>query len=249
MLANEMKFNFMLKYDALFEFSGPAYDDRQISYILTSAQTRVFMDRYYAPANKNQRGFEADEKKRRELEQLIKNASISAGDITDAGTTGAHPNGNFYYLPSAFLYAIEESAKLTGTTVFVPVKPVRHDEYVANVNNPYKQPFANLVWRMDYSRVSDPIGNIVEATWEGTTKKRIELITHTGASINDYRLRYLRMPPNIVVDEYTPANQVHCVLDKSIHETIVDEAVKIAKAAVKPEEYQIAAVEKDSSDD
>lgn len=235
----------MLKYDSLFEFAAPAYDDRQISWLLTAAQMRVFMDRYYAPNNKNKRGFEADEKKRQELTQLIKNAYYPSGGISASGdTTNVHPNGIFLDLPTTFLYPIEESAQLTGSANWVPVKPVRHDEYVANKNNPYKKPFANLVWRMDYSRASDATGT----TEPSSIAKRVELITD-GTVLSGYKLRYLRMPPDIVVDEYTPANQVHCVLDESLHDTIVDEAVKIAKAAVKPEEYQIATVEKDSSDD
>jgi hypothetical protein len=244
MLANEMKFNFMLKYDALFEFSAPAYDDRQISYLLTAAQNRVFLDRYYAPSDKYKKGFESDEKRRKDLEQLIKTASIGEATIAKVTVTDIHPNGQMVTLPLNFLYPIEESAKLTGSTTWIPVKPVRHDEYVANINNPYKKPYSNLVWRMDYSRGTDPTGT----TEPATIAKRVELI-HDGTGLADYRVRYLRMPPEIVVDEYTPANQVHCVLDEILHDTIVDEAVKIAKAAVKPEEYQISAVEKDSGDD
>lgn len=259
MYANSMKFAFMLKFDAMFEFSAPAYDDRQISWLLTTAQNRVFLDKYYTPSNKYQRGFEADEKRRRDLEQLIKQAkwtapatSVPADSLTVlSGVTEGHPNGTFFSLPDKFLYAIEETAKLkkdTTVTREIPVKPVTHDQYIANINNPFKKPYANLVWRMDYSRQTQATGDI-EAGGVDYSRKRTELIAPDGYTIEEYRLRYLQMPPNIVVDEYAPENQVHCILDETLHDLIVDTAVTMAKASVKPNEYQIADKEKVDSDD
>jgi hypothetical protein len=78
MKANEMKFSFQLKFDSLFEFSAPAYDDRHISYLLTEAQFRVFLSRYNPMADKYRKGFEGDEQRRRDLEQLINIASDRA---------------------------------------------------------------------------------------------------------------------------------------------------------------------------
>jgi hypothetical protein len=260
MQANEMKFNFMLKYDSLFEFAAPAYDDRQISWLLTSAQSRVFLDKYYTPSNKYGLGFEADEKRRRDLEQLIKSATWTSPNTsvngltktasqTDADAIGKHPNGTLFDLPTDFVYAIEEAVitdAIAGKEVLV--RPITHDQYLANVNNPYKQPYANLVWRMDYSRLVDADGDPAVGG-AAASAKRTELITAPGATVTKYRLRYLRMPPDIVVDEFDPTNQKHCVLDETLHETIIDEAVKIAKAAVKPQEYQVADKEKADGDD
>jgi hypothetical protein len=238
MTANEMKFSWLLKFEAMFNYSAPAYDDRQVSYLLTNAQLRVFK-RYYNPyGNKYQAGFEANEQRRRDLEQFIKNASISGGNITlSSAQTGIHPNGKFYDMPEDFLFPIEESAKLTGGTKEIDVKPVRHDQYRANINNPYKNPYSNLVWRLDYSRADH--GEDGGNAYTGRTKKRIELITD-GTDITDYRIRYIISPPNIVVDEITLANQRHCILDATLHDDIVDEAVIIAKAAINPQEYQVS---------
>jgi len=260
MYANSMKFAFMLKFDSMFEFSAPAYDDRQISWLLTAAQNRVFLDKYYTPSNKYQRGFEADEKRRRDLEQLIKQAkwsspatSVPVDSLTKIAVQPAegHPNGVFFSLPDKFLYAIEETARLTKDAVQgreIPVKPVTHDQYIANINNPFKKPYSNLVWRMDYSREVQAIGDI-DTNGTDYSRKRTELIPPDGYDITEYRIRYLQMPPDIVVDEYAPENQVHCILDETLHESIVDEAVKMAKASVKPNEYQIADKEKIDSDD
>jgi len=327
--ANEMKFNFQLKYDSLFQFSSPAYDDRQISWLLTEAQFRVFIKRYNPLGDKYQKGFEADEQRRRDLDQLIKSASVdgkietSSGTysctwstantvttvtIASPGTTkglnpgqaisgtgigatntnvikaiisndkftlvtaattatqaspttltgglgkstyqgGVHPNGVFLDMPSDFLYAIEEAAKLEtspGAVVSTNeawIKPIKHDEYLSNINNPYKQPYKDLIWRMDISRVQQATGTSTLASL-----KRTELILPSGYVINNYRCRYLAIPPAIVVDEFTPANQIHCILDETLHREIVDEAVVIAEAATKPEKYQISVAEQERND-
>ena len=252
MTANELKFSFQLKFDSLFEFSAPAYDDRHISYLLTEAQFRVFIKRYNPLGNKYQKGFEGNEQRRRDLEQLIKSVSIigtavTAGSVLgkSASQTGIHPNGVFLDLPTDYLYAIEEACTLkpntTGAvarTVESWIKPVRHDEYLANINNPYKQPYKDLVWRMDMSRLQNADGTSTQAT-----AKRTELIYPKTYTLSKYRVRYLAMPPSIVVDEFDPTQQKHCVLDETLHREIVDEAVAIAQAAVKKEEYQIGRAE------
>lgn len=255
-----MKFNFQLKFDSLFEFSAPAYDDRQISYLLTEAQFRVFIKRYNPLANRYQKGFEADEQRRRDLEQLIKPALYDSTDPTGTGFAdgievitissqqgGVHPNGVFLDMPEDFLYAVEEAARLyDGYTTIEPkeawVKPVKHDEYLANINNPYKQPYKDLVWRMDISRYTHPIGLVAG------TSKRTELVLDEDYELYTYRVRYLATPPSIVVDEFDTTNQVHCVLDETLHREIVDEAIVIAQAAVKPDKYQVGVTEQDRNE-
>jgi len=310
-----MKFNFQLKFDSLFEFSAPAYDDRQVSYLLTEAQFRVFIRRYDPLSNNKRIGFEDNERRRRDLEQLIKSATIDAtatsntitytgdttsGDATvinlsstiglneglsisgtgiptdttiksivddttielsaeatatDTGVTltsglgksssqgQVHPNGVFLDLPEGFLLAIEEGATIQGNTKESWVKAVRHDEYLANINNPYKQPYKDLVWRMDISRVTHASGTSIEAT-----SKRTEIVTDSDSTLSYYRIRYLSTPPSIVVDEFDPTNQVHCVLDETLHREIVDEAVIIAQAAAQKDSYQIGVTEQERND-
>lgn len=230
MEANAMSYLLQVKFDSLYEFAAPAYDDKQISIILTSAQ-RIVVEQLLPL-------FETNEHIRRKLEQLIKAGSISNGDIAlSADQTAKHVNGFIYDLPDGFYIAVEEAAILTGSTSETTVKPVTHDEYRANIKNPYKKPYTDLIWRMDISRVTDAEGDAVEAS-----NKRTELITD-GTTITDYRMRYLRDVTDIVVDNDTPANQRHCILDNSFHEAIVDEAVKIMKASVTPETYQIGVAE------
>lgn len=241
MTPNYMKYNMLLFYDKLFEYGAPAYDDRQISAILTKAQIRVFKRHYMPAANRYKEGFEQSEQRKKDLEQFIKNGSISNGDIT-ASIAGeqiaAHPNGILYDMPEGFLYAIEE-ALITSVSnpEEITVVPIKHDYYRANIRNPYKQPYANLAWRMDYSRETPATGTDLP------TAKRTEIITDATSTITDYRVRYLVSPPDIVVDEIVPANQKHCILDVTLHDEIVDEAVKVAVAATNPETYQVSHTE------
>jgi hypothetical protein len=309
MTANELKYNFLLKFDALFENAAPSYDDRQVSWLLTEAQWRIFLKKYNPFGNKYQVGFEGDERSRRGLEQLIKSCTISgtgvSAAITYTGTTiqgskivtsmssivglvvglpisgqgvpngtiiediisntsiklsiaaassgsqtytsglgkstsqyGIHPNGVFLDLPDGFLYSIEESAITNlSTPKEVIIKPITHDQYTSNKDNPYKQPYKNLIWRMDISRAIQPIGT---STY---SNKRTELILDDLSTLISYRTRYLSAPPAIVVDDITPTNQRHCILDDSIHSEVIDEAVVIAVAAVKPQEYQVSTAE------
>ena len=218
MTAAELSYRFFLAYDKAFEGAAPGYDDKQVSTWLSNAQYRVF-DKYY-------RQFERSEAARRALEPMIKSTSILST------SAGVHPNGYFINLPTDFMYAIEEAVTLTGATSESCVKPITHDFYALNRSNPYKKPYSDVVWRMDVS--SD------------TATKKTEIITD-GTAISNYRLQYLTKITDIVVDSSTPANDVDPILDSTVHDEIITEAVKIAVAATKPDEYQIAALENNSN--
>lgn len=230
MTANELAYRLELKFDSMFEYAAPAYDDKQLSVMLSNAQERVIDDLV--------KFFEASEKVRTALKHLIKPASVSNGEISvSASQTGVHPVGIFYDLPGDTRHLVEEAVKLSGISKETTVKPVTHDFYMANINNPYKKPSKDVAWRMDISRLTDSDGTSTLAS-----SPRVEIITD-GTGITDYRVRYLRQPPNIIVDKDVPANQKHCVLDESVHDKIVDEAIKMMKASTTPEHYQIARAE------
>ena len=89
-----------------------------------------------------------------------------------------------------------------------------------------------------FSKATQPDGEVAGSS------KRTELILPVGKTLEYYRVRYLSMPPAIVCNEFNQTLQKHCVLDESLHREIVDEAVTIARAAVKPEEYQLGLSEK-----
>ena len=223
MTAEELSYQFFLAYDKAFEGAAPGYDDKQVSTWLSQGQYRVF--------NKYYNVFEQSEDARRALEPMIKSATVLSF------SAGSHPNGYFANLPTDFMYAVEESVKGTALTGEAAVLPVSHDFYIKNVNNPYKKPKLNggvddVVWRMD-------IGS-------GTSTKKTELITD-GTALVSYRLQYIQQITDIVVASLTPSNSVDPILDFTVQNEIITEAVKIAVAATKPDEYQIAALENNSN--
>lgn len=231
-----MLYEFLLAFDKAFEYAAPSLDDKQISSFLTKAQWRIFTNTY--KPGKDGFGFESTEDNSRDLEQLIRSASISGGTITASATqTGVHPNGTFYDLPSDFYLAIEEAAIIA--TKEVKVLPIKHDYYTANIYNPYKNPYTNLVWRMTFSRLDQ--GEDGGDSFTDRTSKRVELIVSqkTTYPIIDYRLRYISLAPDIVCDRLVSANQRHCILQSLVYD-IIDEAVKIAVASTKPDEYQVS---------
>lgn len=243
--ANETARLFLDAYDKNFEYGAPSYDDVQISDWLTKAQWRVFT-RTYSP-DKTGFGFERNEMNGRDLEALLKNASLAAGTITVADVqTDVHPEGTMYNLPTDFYLAVEEAAKTAEKSKEAKVIPVTHDFYIQNIENPYKQPNKDNIWRMIFSRKD--YGEDGGDAFTDLTPKRTELIVRDKANypITAYRLRYIRLIPDIVVDNTTPANQRHCILQELIYD-IIDEAVAMATAATKPEEYQIALNEKKES--
>ena len=235
MNANDMKYAFLLRFDKIDSLSSPGFDDREVADFLNQAQDRIFLRQYMPGANEYGQGFEMSEKRRRDLSELISTAVLTPSDYSTS-QIGAHNNGKLVDLPERFLYAVEEHCTFSGSTEPVPVYPIEHDYYVANIRNPYKRPYANLVWRMNIGRNSH--GSGTEQGVNAPSDKRVEIITH-GPEFVTYFVRYLIEPRRIVVDEITPANQISCQFDESLHNMVVDEAVNIAVAIMQPELYQI----------
>ena len=236
MTANEMKDNFLRLYDKNFQLGAPQYDETGISQYLTDAQLVIFKDEYI-PKN-GVLGFEATEKIRRDLADLVKYASVSEGTISASSSqTGAHSNGTLYDVPDNFQWAASELVTLTGVSRDADVLPVTNDFYSKNRGNKYKKLYDKLVWRMDFSRVDT--GSDGGDSYADRTNQRIELITD-GTAITNYKLWYISTLPDIVVDEITTANQRHCILDESLHYDVVLMAVKMATGATDIEEYSIA---------
>jgi hypothetical protein len=86
----------------------------------------------------------------------------------------------------------------------IKIKPMSHDEYIVNIKNPFKKPDSENVWRIDRLDAQ-------------------ELITDGVVVITSYQYDYIKMPPDIDID-----NNVDCVLQSQIHEDITDLAVKLA---------------------
>jgi hypothetical protein len=77
------------------------------------------------------------------------------------------------------------------------------------------------------------------------TRRSRYLIPGKDWKVGTYRCSYLKRPSDVKIDVITPANQINCELADFLHQEIVDYAVKLASAAIMPEQgkYQVNQIE------
>lgn len=236
MTSQDMKREFLVLYDKVTNFSAPGYEDIEISLFLTKAQERVVLSIYNPLGNRTREGFEATEARRKELKELVKGVTIST---PYSDQTQVLPNGKFYELPEDCLFVISEEVTVASSdncqnSKRVNVKPITHDEYNINKENPFKKPdFLNFIWRLDY-------------------KDRLhELITDGTFTVTDYHIRYIKRLKPIIVGTGTVDGEtgpLDSELDQIIHKRIIDEAVKIATGITDPALYQIKSLEQQAGE-
>jgi len=235
MTAQEMGTRFLILYDKITNFSAPGYESDEISYFLTKAQERVFNREYNFLGDKYREGFEETEFTKKDIKELVKGNSVSL--VPSTSQLGTLPNGKFYDLPEDCLYVVSEEAIINSSNsckngTRVNVKPITHDFYSINTRNPFKKPtIQNFIWRLDYQG------------------QKHELITDGTYTVAEYFIRYIERLQPIITDTVTIdgiLGPLNCKLDESIHERIIDEAVKIATGITNPELYQIKTIEQQS---
>lgn len=242
-LATDIKEAFNVKYDRLANLAAPGYINSELSQLANSAQDRLLAKLYNPLANKYQLGFEGNEKRRRDLANLIVTTNVPIEISTLEGDIhGNNWNKNVHYSKSSgytlqlannVLYIIEEGVTLgvDDTEGYqIQVKPVTHDYVIANINNPYKQPNSELVWRLTLADSESGL-------------KTIELICN-DITPTTYFLRYIKYPVRISFD--SPIS--NCELDQSLKELLIDEMVLLASAITTTQDYQIKMNERNSSE-
>jgi hypothetical protein len=168
---------------------------------------------------------------------LVSGNAFSVGDTVTGSTSGA----------------TGVISKIGVITEELVVRPITHDQYTINYFNPFKKPYDELCWRIDFSK----------EVALGTYPRRHEIITDGTYTIEEYSVRYYKRPPPIIVPipiVYPPfsidgvlvpagfAGQ-DCVLDAGVHKQIIDKAVRLAVAALQEtNSYQVKAVEATQSE-
>lgn len=187
MTALEMKYKFDIKMRELLGSLNHPFNTNEINRLLNESQLKIV--REYSDY------FDRNEDVRKLLSVLVDNYSTST--ILPSST---HPNAYVVSLPD-LLNVVSE---MVNNSNDIKVKPFSHDEYIVNINNPFKKPDTNNVWRVDMQ------------------DKQI-LVTDGTLTITSYSCNYIGMPPDIDID-----NNVDCVLQSQIHEDIINGAIKIA---------------------
>jgi hypothetical protein len=232
MTAAELELLFLRLYDKVTNLAAPGYSQEEIQAFLNKAQLQAVKQRYNHKGNKYREGVEATEKRRKDLSELVRGADISASS-NSSDQTGVFPNGVFFDLPEDFLYTLVEEITISHEdSCFdgnrIKVKPITHDEYTANLSNPFKKPDTTTVWRMDFSH----------DTVNGTDALRHEIITDAATTITTYHVRYIKIPEDIDLINGTTSE-----LHEAMHPEIVDIAVRIATGITDPSAYQVKQVE------
>ena len=232
MTTAELELLFLRLYDKVTNLAAPGYNQDEIQTFLNKAQLQIVKQRYNYKGNKYREGVEATEKRRKDLSELVRGVNISASS-NNSDQTGVFPNGVFFDLPTDFLYTLVEEVTISHTDTCydgdrIKVKPITHDEYTANLNNPFKKPDPSTVWRMDFSH----------DTVNGTDALRHEIITDATTTITTYHVRYIKIPTDIDL-----VNSVTSELHEAMHEEIVDVAVRIATGITDPQSYQVKQIE------
>lgn len=229
-------------YDNITSHRAPGLNEYEISSFLTDAQDAIVMGLYNGSLG---RSFQSQEDVANFLAPLMRQTDMEK--VTELGK--AHTvNGSYIYkLPASAdeilfktleLCTVKSDCKdANGDTVYnqVIVVPVTEDEYWRTVRNPFKKANANRVLRLTYPSTSD-----VDASGNLTIEKYTELISEK--EIGKYTVKYITRPEPIILADLKESEQadgltIHgkwqaqpCLLDDALHQAILSEAVRMAKA-------------------
>ena len=225
MTAIEMSLEFDVVYGQVNNYGFGRFQSHEKEAFLNSAQEILVEETYDKKGRGDKTFIESNEKTRRELNELYVDANYTGGQF-NTGSSALHDNAVFAEMASNFLYSLKEDCTVTyedcnaeTATANPKVKPITHDSYLEDINNPYKKPGKDVIWRLDYQ------GNST-----GTTMH--ELIANSDTTITNYHIRYVKRPQSIVIITNIP-----CELNESVHREIVRIAVDLA---IKTMKYSLA---------
>ena len=238
MTITEFSNEFDIAYNSIATNSAPGIDLYEKSVYLTKAQLEIVKNYYDSLSNRKRKGFENTEKRRVDLKELIKDFKSTS---PFSSTLAIHSSSKFFNIPNDTFIIINERVKISsedcanGTTI--NVKPVTHDEFNIQINNPFKAPDKDVAWRMDISKISN---NFV-----------VEILSpYNILGSLEYQLRYLKYPNPIILGDLTtsyPSENLSIdgvtgpsssELNSEIHREIIDRAVEIALLDYKAQNVQ-----------
>ncbi len=241
MTNQEFRNQFDISYNAIASNSAPGIDDYELSVYLTQAQLEIVKNYYDPLSNRKQKGFEATEKRRRDLNQLVKDYKTSTV-ITN--TSNINSEAKFYIVPDDLFLIVNEKAKIISEDCYnnktLTIKPISYDEYDIQIDNPFEKPNEKVAWRLDISNVNN--------------SKVVEIISPYNISGSlEYQIRYIKYPKPIIITDLDIAfpsdnltidgisTETPCELNTEICREILDRAVLLATADYHPQNLQVKA--------
>jgi len=241
MTNQEFRNFFDISYNAIASNSAPGIDDFELSVYLTQAQLEIIKNYYDPQSNRKQKGFEATEKRRRDLNQLVKDYKTSTV-ITN--TSNINSEAKFYIVPDDLFLIVNEKAKIISEDCYnnktLTIKPISYDEYDVQIDNPFEKPNEKVAWRLDLSNVNNT--------------KVVEIISpYNILGSLEYQIRYIKYPKPIIITNLTTAfpsdnltidgisAETPCELNTEVCREILDRAVLLATADYRPQNLQVKA--------
>jgi len=241
MTNQEFRNQFDISYNAIASNSAPGIDDYELSVYLTKAQLELIKNYYDPLSNRKQKGFEATEKRRRDLNQLVKD--YKTNDII-TNSFNIDSESKFYVIPEDLFLIVNEKAKITSEDCYngkiLSIKTMSYDEYDIQIDNPFEKPNEKVAWRLDISNINNV--------------KVVEIISpYNILGSLEYQIRYIKYPKPIIITNLNTAfpsdnltidgifAETPCELNTEICREILDRAVMLATADYKPQNLQVKA--------
>lgn len=209
---------FKIKVNKADSFNYQNFEPEEVDVLLNQEMFKVIEQRAYG-TNAKRLSLEETQKRVDDLKNITQSYSSSTFTTNSSNKT----NGKFVSLPVDYRHAMQEECLITYTdcnsvtrTKVVPIIPITHDRYNKIINDPFNEPFEDLVIRLAHGKVG---GNEV-----------FELITDGSYTVTTYYLRYLRTPLSMQYGTTyaTPTTDVNCELSEHLHREIVESAANTA---------------------
>ena len=238
MTLQEFNNEFDIHYNSIAGQSAPNLDAYEKSVFLTKAQLEIVKNYYNTNGNKYKTGFENSEKRRQDLEELIKDYQTS-NSFTNSSKI--HSTSRFFNIPEDVFLIIYEKAVINSEDCYngdtAEVKPITHDEFNKQIKNPFKKPEKLTTWRLNFSKINNQ--NVVEIispyNIEGSLTYQIRYIKYPKPIILQ-DLSQLFPGENLSIDGVTTSS--NCELNEEIHREILDRAVELALRDYKPQNLE-----------
>lgn len=207
MTINEAQLAFKFGMDKNDSLNYPNYLPEEIDLLLNQAYKRWVKQRY-GLNNVKKQSFEETQKRTEDLKNLVLAVNLTplAYNVLNIDS-----NARFVTLPTDHWFIIQERAVVSYidcTSVLITdtieVRPTQHVEVDKVLKDAFKKPDKTKVLRL-------------------MENGQVELVSSTGVTITQYRLRYLKQPVTVSL-----SLGITFETSEHTHQEIVDEAIKIA---------------------
>ena len=224
----EWSLEFDLLYNNISSDKAPGLEEYEKSVFLTRAQENIVVSLYKGILGDP---FESTEETTDYLDVLVKQADCSLADPTDARLFRILADSVLYKLPEDLLFRTWEGCTVENDCgeVSVPVIPITQDEYWRTQRNPFRSANSRKVLRLSYTVDKSSEDTVID------NQSYSELIS--AYPVIKYTVRYLSRPTPIILTSLPDGlsltgetEPMTCKLDEALHQTILAEAVRMAKA-------------------